>query len=249
MGSSGQDLLQAPRRAPARAGAPGRCFRGHRIRSGDAARAGPGLEPFPFVLAHGNVSGPLFLRASSPDQAIPPDRDLLQPSDCNRNYPSWSLRGVLLARLSGIGFVTEAVPADDPAVREDLLLRSSSVRYPWLVHDGVRIWDVLAIAEYLNEAFPAAGIPPDDRQARALCRSRRDPFGFRGAVLGPADDPEGPPAGLPGLARSPAGIEAIEAIRSDCLARSGGPWLFGARPSVAGAMHAPAATRFRIYDV
>jgi hypothetical protein len=46
-----------------------------------AERALPGdgaapLEPFPFAMAHGNTSRLLFSRASSPDQVIPPDRDL-----------------------------------------------------------------------------------------------------------------------------------------------------------------------------
>lgn len=169
----------------------------------------------------------------------------------NRNYSSWSLRGFLLARLSGIDFVTEAVPADDPAVREELLLRSSSIRYPCLVHEGVRIWDVLAIAEYLNEAFPAAGMLPDDRQARALCRSISGEIhsGFAALRSALPMNLKARRPDFPVWSGPRADIEAIETIWSDCLARSGGPWLFGARPSVADAMYAPVATRFRTYDV
>src|SRR5689334_21141516 len=88
-----------------------------------------------------------------------------------KNYSSWSLRGLLLARLSGLDFTEEAVAADDPSVRAELLMRASSIRVPCLIHDGVSVWDTLAIAEYLNEACPQAIMLPEDRAARALCRS------------------------------------------------------------------------------
>ena len=42
---------------------------------------------------------------------------------------------------------------------------------PCLTHDGIKVWDTLAIAEYLNETLPDAGLLPKDRAARAHCRS------------------------------------------------------------------------------
>ena len=60
---------------------------------------------------------------------------------------------------------------DDPTNRKELLMQSSSIRVPALMHDDVVIWDTLAIAEYLNETFPNAGMLPTDRAARARCRS------------------------------------------------------------------------------
>ena len=89
----------------------------------------------------------------------------------SRNYSSWSLRGFLLARLARLDFEERVVASDDPATRAELLLRASSIRVPCLVHDGVTVWDTLAIAEYLNEICPQAGIYPGDRMARARCRS------------------------------------------------------------------------------
>jgi len=44
-------------------------------------------------------------------------------------------------------------------------------------------------------------------------------------------------------------VERVKAIWHDCLDRFGGPFLFGARPSVADAMYAPVCTRFRTYAV
>jgi glutathione S-transferase len=75
----------------------------------------------------------------------------------SKNYSSWSLRGWLMARLSGLEFDEQEVPISDPANRAELLLLSPSVLVPRLEHDGVAVWDTMAIAEYLNEAMPKAG--------------------------------------------------------------------------------------------
>ena len=72
--------------------------------------------------------------------------------------------------MSGIGFEEKVVDPDDPATRAELLSRSSSILVPRLIHDGVMIWDTLAIAEYLREIRPRAGMLPGDRMARALSR-------------------------------------------------------------------------------
>ena len=78
----------------------------------------------------------------------------------SKNYSSWSLRGFLLCHLARLPFEEKAVEPDDPRNLAELLLRSSSIRVPCLIHDGVTVWDTLAIAEYLNETFPDAGMLP-----------------------------------------------------------------------------------------
>src|SRR6201996_6475535 len=80
----------------------------------------------------------------------------------SKNYSSWSLRGFLLARLSGLDFEEKVVSPDDPTRRAELLLQSSSIRIPYLVHGDVVIWDTFAMAEYLNETFPRARMLPED---------------------------------------------------------------------------------------
>ena len=65
----------------------------------------------------------------------------------SRNYSSWSLRGWLLVRLSGLECDVRSVDAGDTRARAELLLQTSSIRIPYLAHDGLTIWDVLAIAE------------------------------------------------------------------------------------------------------
>ena len=89
----------------------------------------------------------------------------------SKTYSSWSLRGWLLARFSGIDFAEKIVPADDPAMRAELLLLSSSILVPSLEHNGLRVWDTLAIAEYLAEVRPDAGLLPKDIARRTHCRA------------------------------------------------------------------------------
>src|SRR3974390_2160930 len=89
----------------------------------------------------------------------------------SKNYGSWSLRGWLLCKLAGIDFAEEQTRSDDPSGRAELLVLSPSFLVPRLTHAGVRIWDTLAIAEYLNELRPEAGLLPGGRSERALCRS------------------------------------------------------------------------------
>src|SRR5258705_3213170 len=89
----------------------------------------------------------------------------------SKNYSSWSLRGWLLEKFSGLDFEERIVKASDPSVRAEILLLSSSILVPRLDHNGASVWDTLAIGEYLNEILPKAGLMPADRIRRAHCRS------------------------------------------------------------------------------
>jgi glutathione S-transferase len=168
----------------------------------------------------------------------------------SKNYSSWSLRGWLLCRMAGLKFVEEVVPVDDPANRAELLLLSPSILVPCLTHQGIRIWDTLAIAEYLNELRPKAGLLPADRGARARCRSICGEMhsGFtnlRSAL------PMNLKARHPGFkiwAGAQADIDRITTIWRECFAAYHGPYLFG-KLTMADAMYAPVVTRFLTYDV
>ncbi len=169
----------------------------------------------------------------------------------SRNYSSWSLRGFLLARLSGIDFSERVVDPTDAAARDELLLRSSSTLVPTLIHQGFSIWDTLAIAEYLNELKPEARMLPDDRLTRARCRSVSGEIhsGF-GALR--STMPMNIRSHRPGFtvwSSAQADIDRILHIWGDCLEASNGPYLFGERLSVADVMYAPVVTRFQTYDV
>jgi glutathione S-transferase len=169
----------------------------------------------------------------------------------SKNYSSWSLRGYLLCRLARLEFEEKAVLHDDPDNLAELLLRSSSIRIPALMHDGVTVWDVLAIAEYLNEISPTAGMYPGDRMARARCRSICGEMhsGFSALRSSLPMNLRMHRSGLTLWSAARADIERITDVWRECLLTWRGPWLFGRHPTVADAMYAPVATRFRSYDV
>jgi glutathione S-transferase len=172
-------------------------------------------------------------------------------SIASRNYGSWSLRGWLLCKMAGIEITEEMARSDDPSTRAELLLLSPSFLVPCLTHDGVKVWDTLAIAEYLNELKPDAKLIPADRTARAHCRSISGEMhsGFsnlRSAL------PMNLKAHYPGFkvwAGAQADIDRVITIWRECLAGGKGPYLFGYEPCMADAMYAPVVTRFLTYDV
>jgi glutathione S-transferase len=169
----------------------------------------------------------------------------------SKNYSSWSLRGFLLARIARLQFEQKVVDPDDPNTRAELLLKASSIRIPCLVHNGITVWDTLAIAEYLHEVIPNAGLYPSERMTRARCRSVSGEMHSGFSALR-SSLPMNLRAHRPGFrlwSAARADIDRITEIWRECLSRWGGPWLFGRKPTVADAMYAPVATRFRSYDV
>lgn len=169
----------------------------------------------------------------------------------SKNYSSWSLRGWLICRMAGLRFEEVRVPIDDPSTRAELLLLSPSFLVPCLTVDGAKIWDVLAIAEYLAEGGAAEALFPRDRMARAHCRAISGEMHQGFANLRSAL-PMNVKARFPGFklwAGVQPDIERVVEIWRDCLATYGGPYLFGATPCLADAMYAPVCTRFHTYDV
>ena len=166
----------------------------------------------------------------------------------SKNYGSWSLRGWLLCRLAGLEFEERTAAADD--ARAELLLLSPSFLVPCLEHDGVKIWDTLAIAEYLAETFPKSGLLPTDRIARAHCRSIAGEMhsGFANMRAAMPMNIKARHPGYKVFGGARPDIERIADIWRDCLETYGGPFLFG-QPSMADAMYAPVCTRFATYDV
>jgi len=169
----------------------------------------------------------------------------------SKNYSSWSLRGWLLCRMAGLEIVEEVRGADDAASRAELLLLSPSFLTPCLTHEGAKVWDTLAIAEYLHEIAPKAGLLPADRIERAHVRAISGEMHSGFANLRSAL-PMNLKAHFPGFkvwSGAQPDIERIEAIWRECLIGYGGPFLFGSHPTMADAMYAPVAARFTTYDV
>jgi glutathione S-transferase len=153
--------------------------------------------------------------------------------------------------MSGLPFKTATIPANDSAAREELLLRSSSILVPCLSHEGLEIWDTLAIFEYLNELRPQANMLPLERRARARCRSISGEMhaGFSALRSSLPMNLRSHRPGFKIWASAQVDIDRITMIFRDCLTSWGGPFLFGGQYTVADAMFAPVCTRFRTYDV
>ena len=148
----------------------------------------------------------------------------------SKNYGSWSLRGWLLCKMANLDFDEQHVGTDDPSTRAELLLLSPSFLVPCLIHDGLKVWDTLAIAEYLDEIKPDAGLLPADQAQRAHCRAicgeMHSGFSNLRSAL-----PMNLKAHFPGFkswAGARADIDRVTAIWQDCIAKYKGPYLFGA---------------------
>lgn len=168
----------------------------------------------------------------------------------SKNYSSWSLRGWLLCRMSGIDFEEKLIEITDDQ-RQELLLLSPSVLVPRLTDGEVTVWDTLAIAEYLNETRPKAGLLPKDKVARAHCRSVSGEMhsGFYNLRSALPMNLKARHEKFKMFSGARPDVERIRAIWKECLDTYGGPFLFGDKPTVADAMYAPVCTRFRTYAV
>jgi glutathione S-transferase len=169
----------------------------------------------------------------------------------SRNYGAWSLRGWLLCKLVGLDVEVTVLPGDDESSRAELLLLAPSFLVPRLTHGDIVIWDTLAIAEYLHEQFPRAGLLPEDVAARARCRSICGEMhsGFVNLRSSLPMNLKARHTDFSLWAGAQADIDRIVAIWHDCLSTYGGGYLFGSRPNMADAMYAPVCARFRTYDV
>jgi glutathione S-transferase len=163
-------------------------------------------------------------------------------------YSSWSLRGWLMLRLAGLQADEIFIPlagGNSPAVKAV----SPSGLVPFLDHDGARIWESLAIAEYCAELNPA--LWPADRIARAHARAIANEMhaGFRALRQAMPMNLGRDFSGLGQTPESLADIARIEMIWAETRAVFGqdGPYLFGEIFNAADAMYAPVVARFLTY--
>lgn len=168
----------------------------------------------------------------------------------NKNYSSWSMRAGVAATVSGLPFEEVVLPLDTPEFRDRIGDYSPSGKVPLLIHGDVRVWDSLAIIEYLAELAPEAGLWPQDREARAKARSVAAEMhsGFAALRSTLPMNIRRPPKPFPYGEDVAAEIARILAVWSDCLAASGGPFLFGGF-GAADAMYTPVVWRLETYRV
>ncbi len=170
----------------------------------------------------------------------------------DKAWSSWSLRPWLAAKVAKVQFLEAQVRLRQPDTAEQIARHSPSGRVPVLRRGDFAIWDSLAICEYLAEIAPQARLWPEDANIRAVARSvsaemhsgfhalrKEFPMDFHARIEGrtPSDQAQ-------------TDISRITAIWRECRHSfgAGGPFLFGAF-SIADAMYAPVATRFRTYGI
>ena len=169
----------------------------------------------------------------------------------DKQLSSWSLRPWILLRHLGLPFEEIRLPLDTPRFHEEIGRYSPSRRVPALLDGELTVWDSLAICEYLSERAGGAGWPVDVA-ARAVARAVSAEMHSGFAALRSAWSLRAGDTGLdvPLDAAGRADLARIDALWSDCLARSrgNGPWLFGGRYCIADAMYAPVVLRFNTYS-
>lgn len=170
----------------------------------------------------------------------------------NKRYSSWSLRPWLALTQAGLEFREIVVPlrTEEGAALKERWCPSGTV--PVLHHDGVAIWESLAIAEYVAETFPEARLWPERREERAVARALANEMhaGFRALRMALPMNVARPPAPVDLDTDVKRDIARIAAAWTACRRahRSAGPFLFG-RFSIADAMFAPVCFRFQAYAV
>ena len=174
----------------------------------------------------------------------------------NKNYSSWSLRGWLACKQSGLAFEEITVPLYgedwDETKKRDEDLAPSSGKVPILWDDDCVVWDSLAIIDFLADRVGRDRFWPKDESARAMARSmvaemhssylalrRQLPMNVRSRIEGVEPNPE-----------TRADIVRILTLWAEARARfgKGGPFLFGAF-SAADIIYAPVVSRFISYGV
>jgi glutathione S-transferase len=177
----------------------------------------------------------------------------------NKNYSSWSLRAWLLMRQAGIEFTEKRLRLDwndDSPFKRTLLALAPSGRVPLLVDDeGFAVWDSLAIAETLAELHPDKRLWPADRRqrarARSLCAEMHSGFAALRNRCPMNIEASLPEVGARCATEWPdvaADLRRIDAMWSEQLAASGGPFLFGAF-GIADAYYAPVCSRVKTYGL
>ena len=156
-----------------------------------------------------------------------------------------------MLKFSGLPFDEIIVNTNDSNNRAELLLLSPSILVPKLDHQGVKVWDTLAIGEYLNEVAPLAKLLPTHiahrAHCRAICGEMHSGFSaLRGSLPMniKADFKE-----FKIWSKAQLDIDRILIIWEECLKKYKGPYLFGKSVTIADAMYAPVVTRFLTYKV
>ena len=169
----------------------------------------------------------------------------------NKNYSSWSLRAWLTLKQTGESFHEVRLPLHTSEFEREIIQYSPSGKVPCLVDGDVRVWESLAICEYLSERFPKADLWSKGSKVRAFARSISNEMhaGFLALRKNlPMNIRERISKEIPADVQSD--IDRITSIWREAREKFGksGPFLFG-HFTIADAMYAPVVTRFVTYGI
>jgi glutathione S-transferase len=168
----------------------------------------------------------------------------------NKNYSSWSFRPWLAMKVAGIAFEETLISLEARDFKARIKALGGAGKVPVLIDGDIRVWDSLAILEYLAEKFPGAALWPQQASARGRARAVAAEMhaGFmplRRHLPMNMSRPVKPRTLDDGAA---ADVTRIDTIWSECLTIFGGPFLFGAF-GAADAMYAPVVSRLHTYAI
>ena len=173
----------------------------------------------------------------------------------NKAYSSWSLRGWLAVKQSGLHFEEITVPVYDEAwnrQREGDEFAPSGGKVPMLWDDKIVIWDSLAIVEWLADKCGRDRYWPKDDAARGMARSMAAEMHSSYPNLRRELAMNVRKAFPPRALADPVKAEILRILEIWAQARArhgtGGPYLFG-EFCAADIMFAPVATRFVTYSI
>lgn len=168
----------------------------------------------------------------------------------DKNLSSWSLRPWLVLKASGLPFKEVQVLLDRPDTAKKLRKVSPSQRVPVLHHNKLRVWDSLAICEYIHELAPDKNLWPQDANHRAVARSLVAEMhsGFSGLRSQLSMDITLRTKIKHLTPQTIADIRRIVHIWTESLKKSKGPFLFG-EFGIVDAFYAPVVFRFESYGI
>lgn len=170
----------------------------------------------------------------------------------DKRFSSWSLRPWLALRMAGIPFQEIAIKLRQPDTAAQCLAHSPSGKVPLLKDGDLRIWDSLAICEYLAERFASKGLWPANAawraEARSIAAEMHSGFADLRRELSMDCAQTLPTPDLSDGARRD--VARVSDIWRTCLDRPDrqGPFLYG-RFTIADAFYAPVASRFTTYGI
>lgn len=168
----------------------------------------------------------------------------------DKNLSSWSMRAWVALKASGIKFREKKILLDRPDSIQKLRRHSPTGRVPLLIHGKLRIWDSLAICEYLAELVPERNLLPLKTSERALARSYMAEMhsGFHSMRQQLSMNIQLRTSIVHLEPQTLRDISRIVKLWKDALSKSGGPFLFGDF-GVVDATFAPVVFRFLSYGV